>query len=352
MRMSEHVRVAVLGASGFGGGELIRLLAPHPVAEVTFLGGRGSAGRTLADVQPHLATHPLGGRALAPMEPSAVAEAADVAFMALPNGTSAELAPTLLEAGLRVIDLAGDFRLAAEAYPDWYGFEHPAPTWLPEAVYGLPELFGDGVAGARLVANPGCYPTPTILGIVPLLRAGLVEPAPIRVDGKTGLSGAGRVSTEPTAYAASQDSIRPYRLPAHQHTPEMERGIELATGMSVSVLFVPHLVPTVRGVLTTSYAALAPGTTTADLTDALAAAYAGRPFVRVLPPGSMADSKRTRGTNVVELQAVADPRTGTAVVVGAVDNLVKGAAGQAIQNLNLSLGLDEATALPTLAVYP
>lgn len=352
MRMNAHVRVAVLGASGFGGGEVIRLLAAHPVAEVTFLGGRASVGRTLGEVHPHLGLHPLADRALEPMEPSAVAEAAEVAFMALPNGTSSGLAPPLLDAGMRVIDLAGDFRLDAAAYPDWYGFEHPAPGWLGEAVYGLPELFGARVADARLIANPGCYPTPAILGSVPLLRAGLIEPGPIRVDGKTGLSGAGTTPSEPTAYVATQDSVRPYRVPTHQHTPEIERGIELATGVAVPVLFVPHLVPTVRGVLTTSYAALAPGSTTKDLTDALATAYADRPFVRVLPPGAMADSKRTRGTNVVELQAVADPRTGTAVVVGAVDNLVKGAAGQAIQNLNLALGLDEATALPTLAVYP
>lgn len=344
--------MAVLGASGFGGGEVIRLLAAHPVAEVTFLGGHDSAGRTLAEVHPHLAALPLGDQAVEAMDPGAVAGAADVALLALPNGTSARLVPELLEAGLRVIDLAGDFRLGAPDYPEWYGFEHPAPGYLEAAVYGLPELFGDRVVGARLIANPGCYPTPAILGAVPLLRAGLIDASPIRVDGKTGLSGAGRAPSEPTAYVATQDSVRPYRVPAHQHTPEIERGIVMATGLDVPVLFVPHLVPTVRGVLTTSYAALAPGTTTADLTDALATAYAGRPFVRVLPPGAMADSKRVRGTNVVELQAVADARTGTAVVVGAVDNLVKGAAGQAIQNLNLALGLDEATALPTLAVYP
>lgn len=348
-----RARIAVLGASGFGGGEVIRLLAFHPVAEVTFLGARDSAGRTLADVHPHLQSHPLADRILSPMDdPATVAAASDVAFLALPNGASAGLAPQLLDAGMRVIDLSGDFRLDANAYPDWYGFDHPAPEWLDDAVYGLPELFGDRVSGARLVANPGCYPTPAILGAAPLLSAGLIDPGPIRVDGKTGLSGAGRSPSEPTTYASTQDSVRPYRLPAHQHTPEMERGIGLATGIAVPILFVPHLVPTVRGVLTTTYATLAPGSTTASLTDALADAYAGRPFVRVLPPGTMADSKRMRGTNVVELQAVADPRTGTAVVVGAVDNLVKGAAGQAIQNLNLALGLDEATALPTLAVYP
>jgi N-acetyl-gamma-glutamyl-phosphate reductase len=242
--------------------------------------------------------------------------------------------------------------LSAGAYPEWYGFEHPSPALLDEAVYGLAELFGHDLPGARLVANPGCYPTPVILGCAPLLSAGLIEPGPIRVDGKTGLSGAGRAATEATTYASTQESVRPYRVPRHQHTPEMERGIHLATGLSPSVLFVPHLVPTVRGVLTTSYATLAPGVTTQALAGALADAYAGSRFVRVLAAGEMVDSKRVRGTNVVELQAVADPRTGTAVVVGALDNLIKGAAGQAIQNFNLAFGFDEGTALPTVAVYP
>ena len=347
-----HARVAVIGASGFAGGELIRLLDAHPSAEVTFLGAHGSAGKTLGEVHPHLASLPLGNDTLLGAVPDSIVPAADVAFCSLPHGASASLAPILLEAGLKVIDLAGDFRLPASAYPDWYGFEHPAPDWLDKAIYGLPELFGDQLPGAQLVANPGCFPTPAILGLAPLLSAGLVEPGPIHVDGKTGLSGAGRTQSEATLYTASEESVRPYRVPRHQHTPEMERGLELATGFTPSILFVPHLVPAVRGVVTTSYAPLASGVTTEALTSCLADAYVARPFVRVMPAGEMVDSKRTRGSNVVELQAVADPRTGTAVIVGALDNLVKGAAGQAIQNLNLILGLDEATALPRLAVYP
>jgi N-acetyl-gamma-glutamyl-phosphate reductase len=350
--MSGRVRIAVLGASGYAGGEVLRLLAGHPHAEVTFLGAKESAGKTLAEVHPHLAALPIGSDVLAPMDPQAIAGVADVVFSSLPHGASAALAPALLDAGVRVFDLAGDFRLAAEAYPEWYGFAHPAAGLLDEAVYGLPELFGKDVPGARLVANPGCYPTPMILGCAPLLSAGLIEPGPIRVDGKTGLSGAGRALTDATTYASTQESVRPYRVSRHQHTPEMERGIHLATGLRPSVLFVPHLVPTVRGVLTTCYATLAPGVSTDMLTEALTDSYAAMPFVRVLPSGGMVDSKRVRGTNVVELQAVADPRTGTAVIVGALDNLIKGAAGQAIQNFNLVLGFDEGTALPTVAVYP
>jgi N-acetyl-gamma-glutamyl-phosphate reductase len=350
--MKENTRVAVLGASGYAGGELVRLLAAHRRADVTFLGAKDSAGRTLAEVYPHLAALPLSDQVLRPIEASSIAEAADVAFCALPNGTSSSLVPSLLDAGLRVVDLAGDFRLPSEAYPEWYGFEHPAPALLEKAVYGLPELFGEQVVGAELVANPGCYATAAILSLAPLLAAGLAEPGAIRVDGKTGLSGAGKVANESTIYTSTEESLRPYRVPGHQHTPEIERGLELATGVAPPVLFVPHLVPAVRGVLTTSYASLTEGATTEALTEALTVAYAGRPFVRVLASGGMADSKRVRGTNVIELQAVADPRSGTAVVVGAVDNLVKGAAGQAIQNLNLALGLDETEGLPTLGVYP
>jgi N-acetyl-gamma-glutamyl-phosphate reductase len=345
-------RAAVLGASGYSGGEVVRLLAAHPSIEVTFLGARGSVGTAFGASHPHLASLPISDQTLAEMDPAAIAAASDIVFSALPHGAFAELAPALLRAGLTAIDLAGDFRLTADSYPEWYGFQHPAPEWLATAVYGLPELFGSLVAGATLVANPGCYPTPVILGCAPLLSAGLIEPGPIRVDGKTGLSGAGRSVSEATLFTSTEDSVRPYKVPVHQHTPEMERGLELATNLAPPVIFVPHLVPTVRGVLTTSYASLAEGVTTEQLTEALVAAYEGRPFVRVLPPGGMVDSKRTRGTNVVELQTVADPRTGTAVIVGAVDNLVKGAGGQAIQNANLVLGLPEDTGLPTLAVYP
>ena len=350
--MDTPVSVAILGASGYAGGELVRILHDHPDFDVVFLGAKGSVGQTLADVHPYLGELPLGGLTLRELEPESIADAAELVFSALPNGASSALAPAILDAGALVIDLAGDFRLRAEAYPAWYGFEHPVPAWLDEAVYGLPELFGERIAGAKLVANPGCYATAAILSAAPVLTAGLAEPDALRVDGKTGVSGAGRTAVESTSFGSTEDSIRPYRFPAHQHTPEIERGIELATGLEVRALFVPHLVPAVRGVVTTSYLTAAPGATTDLLTECLRAAYEGRPFVRVLAPGEMVDAKRTRGTNMIELQAVADPRTGTAIVIGAVDNLVKGAAGQAIQNANLLHGIAEDTGLPTVAVYP
>src|SRR5262245_16093299 len=350
--MDASIRVAVLGASGFSGGELIRLLHDHPRFDVTFAGAKGSVGTTVGTSHPNLAGLPAADLVLAEMDAATIAAAADLVFSALPNGTSAGLAPAILDAGAPVIDLAGDFRLPAEAYQTWYGFEHPARGWLDEAVYGLPELFRDRVPGAKLVANPGCFATAAILSCAPILAAGLAAPGAVRVDGKTGVSGAGRAALESTSFRATEDSIRPYRFPAHQHTPAIERGNELATGRGVQVLFVPHLVPAVRGVVTTSYLTAAPAASTEQLTACLEAAFDGEPFVRVMAPGAMVDAKRTRGTNVIELQAVADPRTGTAVVVGAVDNLVKGAAGQAIQNANLLMGIPEATALPTSAVYP
>lgn len=348
-QMVAALRVGVLGASGFTGGELVRLLLGHGGTELAFLGGAASAGRTLGEVHPHLAGSVAGDLSIAAVEE---AGDLDVAFLALPHGESSAVAPPLLERGTRVIDLGGDFRLPASAYPEWYGFAHPAQAWLEKAVYGLPELFRDQIRSAHLVANPGCFPTPVVLGLAPLLAAGLVEPSPILVDGKTGLSGAGRSTADAASHASTEESVRPYRFPAHQHTPEMERAIALATGSAVSVSFVPHLVPAVRGVLTTAYARAAAGVTTVALVDALGAAYAGEPFVRVLPPGAMADTKRVRGSNVVELQAAVDPRTGTAVVIGALDNLVKGAAGQAIQNLNLMAGFEEAASLPAVGVYP
>jgi N-acetyl-gamma-glutamyl-phosphate reductase len=349
----EATTVAVLGASGYAGGELVRLLGDHPSVRITHLAGHGSAGRTLEAVHPHLAGTPLAGTELAPVEDlEAVTAAAAFAFCALPNGSSSSVVPGLVEAGVRVVDLAGDFRLPAEVYPDWYGFEHPSPAWLEKAVYGLPELFAGLIAGAELVANPGCYPTPVALGLAPLLALGLIAPGPILVDGKTGLSGAGRTATEPSLFTSTEESIRPYRVPRHQHTPEMEHALGLATGAEAQVLFVPHLVPTVRGVLTTCYAPMTGNETTEELTSVLAETYAAAPFVRVLPAGGMVDSKRVRGSNTVELQVVADPRTGQAIVAGAVDNLVKGAAGQAIQNMNLLLGLDEAAGLPATGLDP
>ncbi len=344
--------VAVLGASGFTGGELVRLLLGHGHVEIGFVGADSSAGGRLADVHPQLASTSGRDLVLEPHDPRLVTGRVEIAFLALPAGASARIAPDLLDAGVRVVDLGGDHRLPADAYPYWYGFELPAPAWLDKAVYGLPEVFAEQIAGADLVANPGCFPTAALTVLVPLVRAGLIEPRPILIDGKTGWSGAGRAVGEDGSWVRAEESVRPYRAPRHQHTPEIELVIERATGRGAGVAFVPHLVPASRGLLVTCYAPLAGATSTEDLTAALEAAYVAAPFVRVLPPGAMADTKRTRGSNVVEVQAIADERTGHAIAIAALDNLVKGAAGQAVQNLNLMLGLQQSTGLPAAGVYP
>jgi N-acetyl-gamma-glutamyl-phosphate reductase len=353
------VPVAVLGASGFSGAELLRLLASHPRFEPAFLGAHDAAGTPVTDLYPHL--QPYEGRsfeAVGELDPNAV----QAVLAALPASESANIVPGLLEAGLRVVDLGGDFRLAAEDYPRWYGFDHPSSAWLDKAVYGLTELFRDQVKDAALVANPGCYPTPVVLGLAPLFQAGLVT-GHVVVDGKSGISGAGKKLTWQSHFASLDGSVQAYRIGRHQHTPEMERALATVTGGGQSVppkvTFVPHLVPTVRGIVTTAYVqmsdAIADGHSEASadtLRDTLANRYADEAFVRVLGPGLAPDPKRLTGTNVCELTVEVDAHTGTAVVIGAIDNLGKGAAGQALQNLNAMLGLDETLGLSAVGVYP
>jgi N-acetyl-gamma-glutamyl-phosphate reductase len=346
---ASKIRVAVFGASGYSGAELLRLLAGHPHAEVTAVTAGERAGQRVGDVYPHLA--PFADLVLEPIEAD-VSTRADAAFLALPHGTSARLAPALLAQGMRVVDLAGDFRLPADAYPEWYGFEHPAPEWLDKAVYGLPELFREEIVGAELVANPGCYPTAAGLALVPPLRAGLIEAEGIVIDAKSGVSGAGAKATDTVHYAHTEGSVRPYRVGSHQHTPEIERLIGRGAGRHARMTFVPHLVPAVRGVLVTCYARLDGDGAIDDLHDSLLGAYRGQPFVRVLPPGDMPDSKRVTGANICEIGVGMDARTHTAVIAAAVDNLVKGASGQAIQNLNLMFRFDETAGLSALGMYP
>ena len=347
--MTGKLQVAVFGASGYSGAELLRLLAGHPTAEIALATAGERAGQRLGDVYPHLT--PFADFVLESGDAD-VAGRAELAFMALPHGESSKLAPKLLDQDVRVVDLAGDFRLPADAYPRWYGFEHSAPEWLSKAVYGLPELFRDDIVGADLVANPGCYPTAAALALVPLLREGLIEPNAIMIDAKSGVSGAGAKPTATVHYAHTEGSVRPYKVGTHQHTPEIELVLDRASGVATSVTFVPHLVPAVRGVLVTCYGRLTGDHDLQKLGAAVATAYAGAPFVRALVPGEMPDAKRVTGANVCEVGVGVDRRTGTAVLAAAVDNLVKGAAGQAIQNMNLMFGFDETAGLPMIGVYP
>lgn len=337
---------SVAGASGYAGGELLRLLLGHPDFEVGAVAAGSKAGRTLGEVHPQLPE--LAGRALVAADADALADA-DLIFLALPHGESAALARSL-PTDARIIDLGADFRLAdASAWQAFYNDAY-AGHW----VYGMPELPGmrAQVSEAMRVANPGCYPTAVSLAMAPLLAEGLVEGV-VSVVAASGTSGAGRTPTESLLASQVMGSMSPYKVGGvHQHTPEIEQALSHASGADVRVSFTPLLAPMPRGILATCSASLGDGVTSEDLQECLHAAYAAERFVRVLPPGQWPQTSSTLGSNAVHVQAVADAHAGRAVVVSALDNLVKGAAGQAVQNANLMLGLDEESGLSTAGIAP
>jgi N-acetyl-gamma-glutamyl-phosphate reductase len=334
-------KVGVMGASGFAGGELLRLLAGHPSFDAVVATGGSRAGEPLAEVHPHLAAG-YPGLELDVTE-AGVADGLDVVFLALPHGVSAALVPDLLDRVPLVVDLGADFRLHAPAlYPVWYGGPHPAPELLGLAVYGIPELAGERLVGARLVAAAGCYVTAAALVLAPLVSAGVIEPTGVIVDAASGVTGAGRELRASTQFATVDEDFTAYGLLNHRHTPEIEQ----ATG--ASVLFTPHLAPMNRGILATCY-----GRATAVGVDPLAVladAYASAPFVTVSERSP--STKAVLGSNAAHLSARVDPRTGWVIGLSAIDNLVKGAAGQAIQCANVALGLPETAGLPQLGLYP
>jgi N-acetyl-gamma-glutamyl-phosphate reductase len=335
-------RIGVVGASGFAGAELLRLAAGHPGLDVVVATGDSQAGTPVAALYPSLAAA-YGDLTFAPVDLDLL-DGLDLVFCALPHGASQALVPDLRHRTKAVVDLAADFRLKDPAlYPRWYGEPHTAPELLAEFAYGLPELFGADLPGASLVAAPGCYPTAAALALAPLVRAGLVATEGIVVDAASGVSGAGR---DKYPFCGTDEDFAAYGLLDHRHTPEIEQAV------GASVLFTPHLAPMNRGILATCYARPAAGTapTTDEVLACLADAYADAPFVVVTerPPST----KATLGSNTAHLTARADARTGWVVALCALDNLVKGASGQAIQCANLVLGLPETTGLPTVGVYP
>lgn len=344
------VKVAVVGASGYTGAELLRLLLNHGGVEVTCVTARQHAGSPVASVFPSL----LGRTQLVcePLEPSAVAARADLVFTALPHESAMAAIPDILAAGARVIDLSADYRLRDPAvYAAWYA-PHTSPELLAEAVYGLPELYREQIRGARLVANPGCYPTSVALALAPLLKAGLIDPASLIIDSKSGTSGAGRAAKLDSLYCEVNEGFKAYGVGKHRHTPEIEQTLSALAGTPVVVSFTPHLLPVNRGILSTCYATLTTPTTTEDLLGLFDGFYQNEPFVRVHPPGSLPNVAYVRGSNYCDLGLVCDPRTNRIIVVATIDNLVKGAAGQAVQNMNLLLGLDESAGLGVIPLYP
>ena len=343
-------RAAVVGASGYTGAELLRLLAGHPEIEVVHVTADSNAGARVADLYPSLvAAYPdLRYCALDPAD----LDGLDVAFMALPHGESQRHAAALASRVAHVVDIGADFRLPAAIYEQWYGEEHQAPELLSTFSYGLPELFRDQVGARPHVANPGCYPTAAILALAPLVADSLVETTGLVVDAVSGISGRGRGLSAPSLYSEANENVAAYGLLTHRHTAEMEEGLSAVSSAGrVQVLFTPHLVPMTRGILATCYARpVSPRLTTDGLLARYRDFYAGEPFVAVLdqPPST----KATLSGNAVHLTVRADPRTGTVLAIAAEDNLVKGASGQALQNANLLLGLPETTGLSPLGLVP
>jgi N-acetyl-gamma-glutamyl-phosphate reductase len=342
------IRVGIVGGTGYTGVELLRLLALHPEVEIVAITSRSEAGVAVADLFPSL-RHRVDLRFSEP-DVGRLAEC-DAVFFATPNGTAMTMAPALLAAGARVIDLAADFRLRdAAEWEDWYGMPHACPDLLAEAVYGLPELNRDRIVQSRLIANPGCYPTAVLLGFMPLVETGIVDAGSLIADAKSGVSGAGRKASVPTLMAECGESFKAYAVPGHRHLPEIRQALGWMAGGEVALTFVPHLLPMIRGIHATLYASLIgePG----DLQALFEQRYAGEPFVDVLPAGSHPETRTVRGVNQCRL-AVHRPQGGdTVVVLSVIDNLTKGAAGQAIQNLNLLFDLPETLGLEGIALLP
>ena len=341
------IKIGIVGGTGYTGVELLRLLAQHPQAEIVAITSRGDAGTDVSAMFPS-----LRGRVALKFEDPAQANlsACDVVFFATPNGIAMQQAPVLLYAGVKVIDLAADFRIKDIAeWEKWYGMTHACPDWVEKAVYGLPEINREQIRSARLVANPGCYPTAVQLGFMPLIKSGLVETGSLVADAKSGVSGAGRKAETHIMFAEASDNFKAYGVSGHRHLPEIRQGLGLMSGSSVGLTFVPHLTPIIRGIHATLYARIK---SEADFQCLFERAYADEPFVDVLPEKSHPETRTVRSANICRI-AVHRPQGGdTLVILSVIDNLVKGAAGQAVQNMNLMFGQDETMGLCQLPLSP
>ncbi len=354
--MSSHrVNVGIVGASGYSGEELLNILLRHPHVDLTVITSRQYAGKSIHEIFPRFSHYPANrGLEFCEPDPEKFGPKADCFFLALPHGVAHEVAPSLLEQGRKVIDLSADFRLDdAATYRDFYGHEHPAPHLLEQAVYGLPEIHEPSIRKANLVASPGCYPTSILLPTLPLVEQGTIRPESIIADSLSGVSGAGRNASIPYLYVECNESLRPYGIPRHRHLAEIEQELTKAAQKKVCTQFSPHLVPVNRGILTTIYAApvneIRSGGDVSDLNRTLHSIYdeyySECPFVRVLGESGLPDTKNVTGTNVIEFGWRVDPRTGRLILMSAEDNLVKGAAGQAVQSFNLMYEFSETDGL-------
>lgn len=344
------VKVGIVGGTGYTGVELLRLLANHPYAEVKAITSRGEVGLPVADMFPNL----RGFYDLCFSEPDVkVLGECDVVFFATPHGVAMNMTPELIESGVKVIDLAADFRITdMKVWESWYGMEHACPNIMDEVVYGLPELFREKIKTARVIANPGCYPTAVQLGFQPLLKAGLIDIDHLIADAKSGVSGAGRGAKVGSLAAETSEGFKAYGINGHRHLPEIKQGLDLMAQSQVNLTFVPHLIPTIRGIEATLYGKLTKNVSQEELQDLFENTYAQEPFVDVMPANSLPDTRLVKGSNMCRM-AVYRPVGGDVVVVTSViDNLVKGAAGQAVQNMNIMFDLDEDAGLNHVALLP
>ena len=345
------LKVAVLGGSGYAGGELLRLLHLHRNVQVSIVTSEKWAGSPVSSAFPHLSSYER--HVFEPLAAEGAEERAELFFLALPHKTAKAAAARLMKAGKHVVDLSADFRLRDPAvYEEWYATEHTERSLLKRAVYGLPELYRDRIRKARLVANPGCYPTSAILALMPAIREGLIRDEGIVIDSKSGVSGAGRSLQLPFLASEVNEGVRAYGLATHRHTPEIEQEVSSLFGRTTVVDFTPHLIPMDRGILTTAYLRLARAVTAEKVHEAYSRIYSREPFVQVLPLGEYPLTKNVRGSNFCHVGVQVNRRTGTLLVVSAIDNLVKGAAGQAVHNMNLMMGFEETEGISGMGVFP
>ena len=347
----KKLAVGICGASGYTGMELLRILALHPSVEITAITSEKLAGRNAHEIFPFLSSY--AGLAFEALDKEKLLGKADLFFLALPHGASQEAVHYFFSRGKKVIDLSADYRIHnPKTYAAWYGLLHARQSTLKNAVYGLPEIYRKEIKSAALVANPGCYPTSAVLGLMPAVRNKLVDLSTVIIDSKSGTSGAGRKADLGVSFCEVNEGFKAYGLVTHRHTPEIEQEISHLAGKKVVVNFTPHLLPVDRGILTTIYGKLRKKTDTKTAISLYRRSYAKEPFVRVLAEGSLPNIKHVRGTNTCEIGVTVNNRTNTLIIVSAIDNLVKGASGQAIQNMNLMMGFDETEGLRQLALYP
>lgn len=349
--INAKLKVAICGGSGYTGVELLRILSGHPLVEITAVTSEKSAGKSVAELFPHLQKY----RTLTytQMKKTDLLNTADLFFLALPHGASQEAVDFFFQNKKRVIDLSADYRLTDPAvYQEWYGLPHAYPATLKKAVFGLPELYRKHIQKAYLIANPGCYPTGAILNLLPALKNSLIDLSSIIIDSKSGTTGAGRKADLAVSFCEVNEGFKAYGIGTHRHTPEIEQELSVAAGRKIRVNFTPHLLPVDRGILTTVYAKLSDTTDTAAVLKQYKKMYADEPFVCVLDEGTFPNIKNVRGTNFCHIGLKVVSRTNTLIIVSAIDNLVKGASGQAVHNMNIMMGFPETTGLDPLALFP